>query len=284
MNREFDDREVRYTVNRLATLAASGGRAASLDTLMSRSLGAFIARRRGAEQAYLDKVVELWTEVSEAVEGSPDAIVVLLASQSGLPLDLLERLRDRLNSADGALPTTIVGWVEYTFSWLGEDGASREHLLQDVDGAALRAAGRSPTSGLDHSVLLAILPGVIGWLSGSPLSKIESVLGGEPDSSKDSARMCPRARELISTFIPRGLSFIMGVISRMVEELDLTSNQEELDESLVRSLSAAVRRGFDSTEKLQYANSHKEILGRVQIHQMYDQEDGFGDFDFDDEL
>jgi hypothetical protein len=96
--------------------------------------------------------------------------------------------------------------------------------------------------------------------------------------------MCPRARELISTFIPRGLSFVMGVISRMVKELDLYSSQTDLDESMMQSLTAAVRRGFDTNAKLEYANAHKGILGRVQLHKLYDQNLPILDFDLDDEL
>lgn len=62
----------------------------------------------------------------------------------------------------------------------------------------------------------------------------------------------------------------------------MTSNQEELDESLLRSLSAAVRRGFDSVEKLEFANNHKEILSRVQLHKRFDE--SFSILDFDDDL
>jgi hypothetical protein len=102
-----------------------------------------------------------------AVEDGPESVVVLLASQSGLPLDLLERLRARLQSAQGALPTSIEAWVEWTLNWLCEDTESREHLLQDIRGSALSAAGRTAKSPFDESVLMAILPGIKGWLSGS---------------------------------------------------------------------------------------------------------------------
>jgi hypothetical protein len=59
MDGELDDREVRYTINRFAALGASDGEATSQDNLMSRSLGAFLARARDEEEAYFDKVEEL---------------------------------------------------------------------------------------------------------------------------------------------------------------------------------------------------------------------------------
>jgi hypothetical protein len=271
MEGKLDDREVMYTVNRLAALTAADGGATSQDNLMSRSLGAFLARKRAEEEEeYLEKVEKLWAEAREAVEDGPEAVVVLLASQSGLPLDLLERLRVRLKEGVGALPTTIEGWVEWTINWLKEDAAARNHLLRDVHRSANAAAGKTANSTLNETVLDTLLPGIKGWLSGKPLNDMERDLGGNPNGKSETARMCPRARELIATFIPRGLCFIMGVISRMTEELDLFSSQDDLNESMMKSLTAAARRGFDSAAKLDYANAHKEISGRVQLHRLYE--------------
>jgi hypothetical protein len=176
----------------------------------------------------------------------------------------------RLKEGVGALPTTIEGWVEWTINWLKEDAAARNHLLRDVHRSANAAAGKTANSTLNETVLDTLLPGIKGWLSGKPLNDMERDLGGNPNGKSETARMCPRARELIATFIPRGLCFIMGVISRMTEELDLFSSQDDLNESMMKSLTAAARRGFDSAAKLDYANAHKEISGRVQLHRLYE--------------
>lgn len=268
---DVDDKEVRYTVNRLATLAAAGAESRMLDELMARSFGAYAARRRKEESDYLDKVLDLWTEVTEAVEDNPTSVVLSLASKTGVPLDVLERLRLRLIGEE-SLPATIQEWVEFIFRWMKEDKASREHLLFDVTGAALKAAGKKTDDVLDTSVLAAIEPGVMDWICGRPLNAIEVSLGGKPDSTSETQMICPRARELTSTFVPRGLSFIAGVVARMVLEIELGQDDELVDStSTVRSLSAAVRRGFDSPEKLAFANKNPEIFGRVEIHQIYEQ-------------
>lgn len=96
--------------------------------------------------------------------------------------------------------------------------------------------------------------------------------------------MCMRARELIATFIPRGLSFVIGVVARMAEELDADKSQPPLELELLQSLSGAVRRGFDTVGKLQFANGHREILGRLQLHRLYEETYGFTDEEFDEEL
>lgn len=282
MEGELDDREVTYTINRLAALTATDADVIPPNNLMSRSLGAFLAGQRAEQEEYLEKVEELWEQTREAVEDNPETVVVLMASQSGLPLDLLERLKIRLLDGRGTLPVTIEGWIDWTIDWLKDDVAARDYLLRDVFRSATAAAGESASSPVDANLLDALVPGIKGWITGKPLNEIEISLGGDPNSNSETQKTCPQARELISTFIPRGLSFIIGVVARMAEELDLTSSQEGLDGSFLRGLSAAVRRGFDTVEKLEFANAHKEILSRVQLHKLFN--DRLPVFDLDNDL
>lgn len=284
MDGELEDREVRYTVNRLAVLTVTDGNVISQNNLMSRSLGAFLARQRAKHEEYLGKVELLWDQAKAAVEGNPQEVVVLMASQSGLPLDLLERLRTRLLVEIGALPITIEGWIDWTIRWLKEDIPAREHLLRDVHRSANAAAGKTANSTLNGAVLDILTPGIKSWIMGKPLNQMEVDLGGNPHGESEAARICPRARELVATFIPRGLSFVMGVISRMAITLNVCSHQGNLEESTLNGLTGAVRRGFDSASKLEFANSQREIRGRVQLHKLYAETHSALDFDFDDEF
>ena len=279
---ELDDREVTYTVNRLATLTANDEDGIPSDNLLWHSFGAFLAHHKAEQEIYRIKVETLLQKTREVVANNSEVVVVSMASHSGLPLDLLGHLKRRLLDDMGSLPITVEGWVDWTINWLRCDALARKHLLQDVSRSMCKVAGKSANTLVDAEMLDILVPGLKGWISGRPLNEIETSLGGDPNGKTDTLKMCPRARELISTFIPRGLSFIIGVVARMVEELELASNQEELDESLLRSLSAAVRRGFDSVEKLEFANNHKEILSRVQLHKRFDE--SFSILDFDDDL
>jgi hypothetical protein len=56
----------------------------------------------------------------------------------------------------------------------------------------------------------------------------------------------PCSRELIGTVIPRWLSFILGIVSYTVLELDPFGKQEDLSREIIESLSTAVRFRFDS--------------------------------------
>ena len=284
MEGKLDDRQVTYTINRLVALSAADVDAGSADNLMSRSFGSFLAEKKKKQDVYLKKVEELWDFAKEAVESDPQAVVVLMASQSGLPLDLLEKLRLRLSDDLGSLPTTVEGWIGWVFTWLKEDADACEHLLRDVEKSAVAAVGKKVDSPLTAAVLEALQPGIEAWISGKPVSEIQRALGGNPDGKPESSKMCLRARELIATFIPRGLSFVIGVVARMAEELDAASSQPRLELELLQSLSGAVRRGFDTVGKLQFANGRREIVGRVQLHRLYEETYSFTDEEFDEEL
>lgn len=279
---DTDDKYVRYTVNRLATLAPSDADSAQMDKLMARSFGAFMARQRQQEDAYVAKTLGLWTEVQEAVEEEWGEVVLRLASKTGLPLDVLERLHHRLLDAREAWPDSVVAWIHFIFLWLREDGEAREHLLLDVRKAALRAAGLAATDKLEASTLRVLEPAVVAWVNGEPLNVIERILKGDPDSSKPTKLLLPRARDLTSSFIVRGLSFIAGVVARMVVELEIELAAEDDSLSIINGLSATIRRGFDSPEKLAYANRHPEVLGRVELHRRYVAEQSFDAEDGED--
>lgn len=284
MQGKLNDRQVTYTINRLVSLSATDVDVASTDNLMSRSFGFFLAEKKKKQEDYLKKVEELWDFAREAVENDPHAVVILMASQSGLPLDILENLRMRLADELGDLPTTIEGWIGWVFTWLKEDTDAREHLLRDVEKSAISAAGKKAGSPLSASVLDILQPGIVAWITGRPINEIQRALGGNPDGTPESSKMCLRARELIATFIPRGLSFVIGVVARMTEELEAHKSQPLLELELLQSLSGAVRRGFNTVGKLQFANGRREILGRVQLHKLYEETYGFSDDEFDEEL
>jgi hypothetical protein len=101
------------------------------------------------------------------------------------------------------------------------------------------------------------------------LNAIERLLGGDPNGKKATAQLLPRAREFVGTIIPRSLSFIVGAVARLVEELALPDQQPNLSGSLMPSLSACVRRGFDHPAKLEYANADRRLIGRVEVHRAY---------------
>ncbi|EPV3841550.1 MULTISPECIES: DEAD/DEAH box helicase [Morganellaceae] len=265
------DRDVMYFVNRLATLNDSENNERSLFNLKS-SFAAFRYRTNNEEQRFDTQLVELENLVKLIDSDEIDQSLSILASQSGLPPLVLSRLRTVITHNIGDLPTSIKEWVSWLFDWFKVDSESKELLLFDVKMSVLGATGRNNNDNLSDDVLDALSLGIFSWLDGSPLKNVEIALGGRPDSNNATAKACPRARELIGTILPRGLSFIMGLVTRVVTEINPYDSQNSLSHEVVEALSTAIRLGYDSPEKLAFSIANPAILSRVGVHQAFIQE------------
>jgi hypothetical protein len=265
------DNDVIYMVNRLATLNDTENDENALFNL-ERSFAAFRLRNNGEEQKFNNQLVGLTRLVEAEANDDIDQSLSILASQSGLPPIVLFRLKQNIEQDRGNLPCSIFDWITWLISWLTSDFEARVLLLSDVRSSILGATGKNKNGEITEEVLNELIPGIYSWISGLPLREVELALGGEPDSNTQTKRSCPRVRELISSVLPRGLSFIMGLITRVVTEVDPYDAQENLSPDVVDSLSAAIRLGYDTPEKLNFSFANPSILSRVGAHQAYSQE------------
>ena len=128
------------------------------------------------------------------------------------------------------------------------------------------SCGRKRDAELTAKELLLVLPGLVAWIGGKPLREVERALGGDPDFDDDAKKICPRARELVGTVVPRGLSFIIGLVSHVVEEVDPFGQQAELDRQVIECLGPAVRKGYDTPAKVFLSGNTPAVLSRVQLH------------------
>jgi hypothetical protein len=269
MSGQLLDRDVKYTLNRMAALNASSEEDAASIFNLDRSLGFYAAKKKNDESTFNEKIETLKSQIELTSTADPDKTLSILASQSGLPADLLNRLRSRIIAQIGGLPTTISGWLSWTIEWLAADAEARGLILEDITGSMLAATGRKKTDPLIVDVLTEVLAGVLAWITGKTIFEIEVILGGSPDTGSATTKHCPRSRELAGTVIPRGMSFILGLVSHVVQQVDPFDKQEGLDNELVELLSTAVRRGFDTPAKLQFALNNKKLIGRVQAHKAW---------------
>ncbi len=262
------DRDVSYLVNRLATLNDNINEENTLFNL-EHSFAAFRSREKGEEQFFSAQLDELTHLVELEASDEIDEYLSILASQSGLPPLVLSRLKSRIEEGVGTLPITVEAWVIWLINWLKTDAETRDILLFEVRTSILGSVGRTKTEPLSNEALDELLPGIISWISGQSINDIDRALEGNPDSNNATSIACPRARELIGSVLPRGLSFIMGLITRVVSEVDPYELQEELSADVIDSLSAAVRLGYDSPEKLSFSFENPGILSRVGAHRQY---------------
>lgn len=259
-----------YTINRMMVIRElEGDQAAKVLFDLRKSFGAYMARRNSEERKFDEKIEHLKKVISEQEKGEIDKSIAFLASQSGLSVDILTALKDRIRGDTGALPSSVDGWLVWMIQWLVDDEDARSCLLGDITTNILAVCGKEKGKDIESADLTHILGGLLAWTGGQPLCAIEDLLGGDPDAEAPTKRICPRARELVSTVIPRGVSFILGLISHVVKDIDPFEQQEDLDKQLVECLSTAVRRGFNSPEKLFFASDNTSVLSRVQVHEAW---------------
>jgi hypothetical protein len=117
------DPDVRYTVNRFAVLReVEDGTEDSTHLFdLTKSFGSYLAHKRKTEQVFTQKVATFKTAINAAMPGALDSATAVLATQSGLSAQLLMDLRDRIRDQLNAAATSILGWLEWTLSWLDQD-------------------------------------------------------------------------------------------------------------------------------------------------------------------
>jgi hypothetical protein len=264
------DADVRYMVNRMAALReVEGLEEPTLLFDLRKSLGAFEARKRQAQAEFEAKITELRKAIAQDTPDGVDNTTAALASQSGLSMHLLLRLKKRVDDSTGSLPVTVEGWVVWTVNWLAHDADALRSLLHDVKRSVLGACGGKKDGEMTAKELALILPGLLAWIAGKPLAAIEKELGGDPDAGSLSKQVCPRARELVGSVIPRGFSFVMGLVSHVIKEADPFDAQQDLSRQLVECLGTAVRKGYDAPEKVSFAGSNPAVLSRVRMHELW---------------
>jgi hypothetical protein len=265
---DHTDPDVRYTVNRFAVLREVEGGTEEPTHLfdLTKSLGSYLAHKRNAQQVFTQKVAAFKTAINAAMPGALDSATAVLATQSGLSAQLLMDLRDRIRDQLETPPTSILGWLEWTISWLDQDENAREALFGDVGSDICAMLGKPAKRGVESGDFAKLLPALNAWITGKSIREIDIALGGAPDGDSERQRICPRARELLGALIPRSLSFTLGLISKMTKDLETAETHPHIDMHVIEALSAAVRKGYDSPEKLTYASQRKSILSRVQMH------------------
>jgi hypothetical protein len=266
---DLDDQDVRYAVNRLMTFRANeGGEASSLFNVR-RSFAAFKSIASNNSLIFEQRVDLLDEAVEQFVHVTVPSEVVPLAAKTGLPLALLGGLRSRLKGQlEQNVPASIDAWIAWIFCWIKEEEACARELLREIIGRLNASTGRPKHSDYSPETLDRIELGVRGWLQGHTVRDIEVTLGGNPDSILKSEIVCPRARELIGTVVPRGIAYVVTLVVMTLGTIEGAALEGSAGD-VVKSLAFAVRKGLDSPQKVRFALKNQAILSRVQLHNAF---------------
>ncbi|WP_454117857.1 hypothetical protein [Microbacterium lacticum] len=166
-------------------------------------------------------------------------------------------------------PDSIPGWVSWVFAWLGSSSRVRRQMFGAETGAMAQCVGESLTHELSATDIVRLEAGVQAWISGSPLSAIERVLGTDAQGTN---RTCIRARNLVTKAVPLSVTFAVGVVALVAKGIErpMTPGAELALDCLVQG----VREGFDKPALIAYAHVEGRRSLRVSKHQHFTQHPG----------
>ena len=231
--------------------------------MMSQSFAAYQAKASGNAVAFREKITALQSAL-EDYAGAADAHAMRVGAFTGMPSEPLEAAMARMNRNLAALPSTIVGWSDWLIDFFCEDIAAFNALFGDDSGVvALVARGvkkGGPPTPAQFEVLKA---GMCAWPTGKPLTEIEVALGVAPNR----LGVCKRARDLVLKLANRKFYMIAAAISELAKIKLAETGTVSPTPAVLEILAIAIRKGFDTPEKVAFAYIHPELRTRVLAHQ-----------------
>ncbi|MAH70235.1 MAG: hypothetical protein G4V63_32495 [Candidatus Afipia apatlaquensis] len=100
------------------------------------------------------------------------------------------------------------------------------------------------------------------WLGGRPYREIELELG--TDSAK--LECCWRARDLVLKLANRRLYLILSAIGGTASQLYISRGVSPPQPSVLETLAVAIRKGFDTPQKVAYDQVSKIKRPRIGVH------------------
>jgi hypothetical protein len=189
--------------------------------------------------------------------------VAAIAASHGLAPDPLVAIQTRLQAGLNQLPTTIIGWTDWLVDFFQSDRASYAALIERDANTALYVMRGSKTGGpLIEQEFNRFKFALRLWLQGRPYVEIERVLGATPATIK----YCPRARDLILKLTNRRLYLILSAVAAVANQVYEVNASHAPQPAVLETLAVAVRKGFDTPDKVAYDHIQQTIRSRVMLH------------------
>jgi ATP-dependent RNA helicase HelY len=258
--------DVRYFISRIQAADDPEQAAANAISLVRGSFARYLAAKQNASDAFEVKVTAL-----QAVISVPSDIVVSVsatAASHGLTPEPLAAARERMIAQFDALPTTITGWTEWLVDFFAADRTAFTALLEGDASTALYVMrggkqGGPPTAAEFQRLKQAILL----WLQGKTFYEIERQLG----ATDDEVDCCPRTRDLVLKVCNRRLYLIFSALAEIATALCAERELPYPQPSVLETLAVAVRKGFDSPQKIAFDHAQVTKMSRVRTHAAYTQ-------------
>ena len=237
--------------------------------MVRRSFSGFLARRANREAEFNQKVEALRAVL--VAERPLHAEIAVIAAASGFSDEPLVAIEAKLEQAHNVLPNSVVAWSDWLIEFFKADRRSYHQLMGDDAQTALyvmrgKKTGGDPTAAEFDRLKL----GMRAWLTGRPFCEIERSLGAE----ERRIRHCPRARDLALKLTSRSLYLIIAAVAEATNVVLARHEMTVAEPSLFEVLPTAFRKGFDTADKVAFAQARSEIRSRVLVHQAFAREIG----------
>jgi ATP-dependent RNA helicase HelY len=206
-----------------------------------------------------------------AQERPANAEVAIIAASSGFSDEPLVAIEARLDAAINALPDSVIAWSNWLIDFFKDDPESYNVLLGNDAGTALYVMRGTKTGGDPTAAEFECLKsGLQAWLSGRPICDIERALGVEPED----LGKCLRARDLLLKLASRPLYLVISAVAEIARSLCERRGVPIPTPALLEILPVAFRKGFDTPDKVAFAQARTKIRSRVELHNAFAREIG----------
>lgn len=258
--------EVLYSFYRLLSESTEDGKELNADKTFFRSLAAFQARTQEEKEEFQTKVKAFKRKLLEFKNEETPSWLVKLTTQSGTSPEILDKLYQHIRNNIDNLPVTIQGWAFWIIEWLKENRDAAEFCFGYDLSKAYKAVGKKKRDIFAENDFDLLFLGLQAWTSGEPINVINEALGA--DNSKDIK--CTRARILVTDIAPRSFAFFINIVTQITTILFSENEVLPSNPAVLECVSTAVRKGYDTPEKLAFADLNKgNFLSRVEAHQNF---------------
>ena len=254
---------VRYFVSRVGAAEPPDTVREQTVAMIQRSFAAFKARQAQDEAGFQEKVEALRALLARRIT-NPE--VATIAASTDLPDEPLLVIEQRFSSDPTAIPSTIVGWIDWMVDFFASDLACYESFLaEDVGTVNYVVRGKQSGGHPSAEEFARLKAGLRSWVTGRPFNEIEASLGVPPTK----LRHCPRSRDLVLKLASRRLYLVaasMVEVARMIiARLSVAAPQP----SVLETMPVAIRKGLDAPDKVAFAYHRPGIRSRVLLHQRF---------------
>jgi hypothetical protein len=257
---QLDDPAVRYFSSRVRAGETPEDAVEKAVVMVQRSFAAFKARQ-AQQEAFFEQKVEAFRAVLAENVASPD--IATIAASTGLADAPLLAVQTIFATNPAAIPTSVVGWIDWIVDFFESDNDSYEALLgEDADIVNYVVRGKKKGGRPTAAEFTCLKAGLRAWVRGSSFHDIEIALG----VAAAKVKRCPRARDLVLKLANRSLYLIAASIVEVAKIVLVAAGIDASQPAVLETLAVAIRKGLDTPDKIAFAYRRPNLRSRVLIH------------------